>query len=113
MKEDAKSEAVEVSREAIATLAAQAASEVDGVEGCRQKIVDTITSRVKREYVHKGVKVEGGDAPYRLVLYLRVRYGVHLPSLAEEVRKKVKEYVEGLTEVGVEEVEIVIDDVEA
>jgi uncharacterized alkaline shock family protein YloU len=114
VKEDDRNEAIDVSREAIATLAAQAACEIDGVESCQQKTADTITSRVKREYLYKGVKVEGGeDDSYRLVLYLRVRYGVHLPSLARELREKVKEYIEGLTEVDVEDVEIVIEDIEA
>ncbi|OFW59356.1 MAG: hypothetical protein A2V52_02030 [Actinobacteria bacterium RBG_19FT_COMBO_54_7] len=112
MKDDLKGEGVEISREAVATLAAQAASAVPGVAACQQKTVESITSRVKREFVHKGVKVEREDGSYRLSVYLRVCYGVNLPSLAYEVARKVKDYVEGLTEVAVDEVEVVIEDVE-
>lgn len=113
MKEEIKGEGVEVSREAIATLAAQAAAGVAGVVTCQQKTVETLTSRVKRAFVHKGVKVEREDGSYRLSVYLRVSYGVNIPSLAQEVAKKVKDYVEGLTEVTVDEVEVVIEDIEA
>lgn len=107
-----RSEGVEVSREAIATLAAQAACEVPGVVACYRSPVESLASRVKREFVHKGIKVEGSDGAYRLSVHLKVEYGVNLPSLAREVRKKVKEYVEGLTDVRVEEVEVVIEDIE-
>lgn len=113
MREEVNGENVEVSREAIAALAAQAACEVDGVMGCQLKTVDSITSRVKREFVHQGVKLEKEDDSYRLSVYLRVRYGVNLPTLAQEVRRKVKEYVEGLTQEEVKEVEVVIEDIEA
>lgn len=112
MRDEAKGEGVEVSREAIATLAAQAACEVEGVVACQRKPAESIASRVKREFVHKGVKVEREEASCRLSVYLKVGYGVELPSLAQEVRKKVKEYVEGVTEVAVEDVEVVIEDVE-
>jgi uncharacterized alkaline shock family protein YloU len=113
VREEANGENVEVSREAIATLAAQAACKVEGVIACQLKTVESITSRVKREFVHQGVKLEKEDDSYRLSLYLHVRYGVNLPTLAQEVRRKVKEYVEGLTQEEVKEVEVVIEDIEA
>jgi uncharacterized alkaline shock family protein YloU len=113
VREEVNGENVEVSREAIATLAAQAACRVEGVVTCQLKTVDSITSRVKREFVHQGVKLEKDDDSYRLSVYLRVRYGVNLPTLAQEVRSKVKEYVEGLTQEEVKEVEVVIEDIEA
>jgi uncharacterized alkaline shock family protein YloU len=112
VKEDFKGEGVEVSREVIATLASQAATAVPGVAGCQLKRGESITSRVKRGFVHKGVKVEREDDGYRLSIYLRVCYGSHLPTLAEEVARKVKEYVEGLTEASIDEVEVVIEDVD-
>lgn len=113
MKEDMGNEMVEVSREAIASLASQAAESVDGVALCQQKAVDSITSRVKREYVHKGVKVEKeDDGSYRLSVYLRVHYGVNIPSMANEMKKKIRDYVRGLTEIELEHIEIVVEDIE-
>jgi len=112
VKEDSRNESVEVSREAIAALAAQAASGVEGAAICQQKPVEILTSRVKREFVHKGVKVSREEESCRLSLYLKVDYGTNMPVLAQEVRKKVKEYVEGLTDITVEDVEVVIEDIE-
>ncbi len=112
MKEETRSESVEVSNEAIAALAAQAAGDVEGAAVCQQKPVEILTSRVKREFVYKGVKVSREEESCRLSLYLKVDYGINIPELAREARRKVKEYVEGLTDVVVEDVEIVIEDVE-
>jgi len=108
---DARSEGVEVSREAIATLAAQAAEEVPGVVACCLKPVESLTSRVKREFIHKGVKVEREDGALRLSVFLRVEYGIDLNALAHEVAEKVKGYVEGLTDLKVVDVEVIIEDV--
>jgi uncharacterized alkaline shock family protein YloU len=112
MKEESRSEGMEVSNEAIAALAAQAVSEIEGVAVYQHKAPGSITSRVKREFMHKGVKVSREDDSCRLGLYLKVDYGARIPTLAREVRKKVKSYVEGLTEIKVEDVEVTIEDVE-
>ena len=112
MKEDARSESVEVSSEAIAALAAQAAGEVEGATVVQNKSSGSLTSRVKREFVHKGIRVIRDDETCRIGVYLKVDYGINIPDLAGEVRKRVKEYVEGLTEIKVEDVEITIEDVE-
>ncbi len=113
MKDESRNETVEVSREAIAALANQAAGGVEGVRVCQPKAVGSLASRVKREYIHKGVKVDkGDDGSYKLSVYLRVGYGLSIPALAQEVSKKVKEYVEGLTDVEVVDVEVVIEDIE-
>ncbi|RJP33057.1 MAG: Asp23/Gls24 family envelope stress response protein [Actinobacteria bacterium] len=112
MKEDARGEGVEVSNEAIAALAAQAAGDIEGVTVIQQKPVELLTSRVKREFVHMGVKVSREEDACRMSLYLKIDYGMSIPALAQEVRNKVKEYVEGLTDIKVEDIEIVVEDVE-
>jgi uncharacterized alkaline shock family protein YloU len=74
--------------------------------------VDSFTSLVKRGAAAKGVKVSREEGTYRLSLCLKVDYGVNIPSLACELMEKVKGYVEGLTDVQVAEVEIIIEDIE-
>lgn len=112
MTKESRGEDIDVSPEAIATLAAQAAMGVEGVVACYRKPVESITSRMKREFVHKGVRVEREGESCRLALYLKVAYGINLPAMAREVKNRVKEYVEGLTDIRVEEVEVVIEDIE-
>jgi uncharacterized alkaline shock family protein YloU len=112
MKEETRNESIEVSNEAIAALASQAANEVEGASVYQQKSSGGLTSRVKREFVHKGIKVSREEETCRLSVYLKVDYGTNIPVLAVETKKKVKDYVEGLTVIKVEDVEIVIEDVE-
>ena len=112
MKEDERSESLEVSNEAIATLAAQAADEVEGASVFQQRSSGGITSRVKREFMHKGIKISREEETCRLSVYLKVDYGTNIPALAAEIKEKVKEYVEGLTEIKVEDVEVVVEDIE-
>ncbi len=112
MKEDLRSENVEVSNEAIAALAVQAANEVEGAAVFQQKSSGGLTSRVKREFLQKGIKVIREAGTCRLEVHLRVDYGTNIPGLAIEVKQKVKEYVEGLTDIAVEDIEVVIEDIE-
>jgi uncharacterized alkaline shock family protein YloU len=112
VKDDLRSESVEVSSEAIAALAAQAANEVEGATVFQQKSPGSLTSRVKREFVQKGIKVIRENGSCRLEVHLKVDYGTNIPGLAVEVKRKVKEYVEGLTEIAVEDIEIIIEDIE-
>lgn len=113
MKEESRSENVEVSGEAIAALAAQAVEEVEGAAVVQHGPSGSLTSRVMRElFPRKGIKVVREDGSCRIGVYLKVDYGANIPAIAAEVRKKVKEYVEGLTEIEVEGVEITIEDIE-
>jgi uncharacterized alkaline shock family protein YloU len=112
VKEDIRGENVEVSSEAIAALAAQAASGIEGVTVIQQRPVESFTARVKREFVNMGVRVSREDEACRLSIYLKIDYGKSIPALAQETRNKVKEYVEGLTDIKIEDVEIVVEDIE-
>jgi uncharacterized alkaline shock family protein YloU len=112
VKEDLRSENVEVSSEAIAALAAQAANEVEGAKVLHPKSSGGLTSRVKREFFQKGIKVIREAETCRLEVHLKVDYGANIPGLAVELKRKVKEYVEGLTDITVEGVEVVIEDIE-
>lgn len=112
MKDEERNEGVEVSREAVAALVVQAVDGVKGVALCQQKPVDSFASLVKRGSAAKGVKVSREDGSYRLSISLKVDYGVNIPAIARELMKKVKDYVEGLTDVQVAEVEVVVEDIE-
>ena len=75
-------EKIELSREALADLASQAAQEVSGVACCLQNSVDTLTSRIKREFLHHGVKVEEEDGAYRFEIHIAVYFGDSIPRIA-------------------------------
>lgn len=102
---------VEISREAIADLARQAALKVEGVDELYLPAVEGIALRLRREFVHRGVKVEQDGDAWRLTLFVRAEYGAHLPSVATTLKSEVRKYVEGLAGVTVSAVEVWVEDV--
>ncbi|MDP8958252.1 MAG: Asp23/Gls24 family envelope stress response protein [Actinomycetota bacterium] len=76
-----------------ARLAATAANEVPDVLDLYEGAVGEIATYGSGERVG-GVRVRRGE-PNRLVLYLVVRFGRPLAEIAEEVRDKVRQRLEG------------------
>ncbi len=110
-EENGKGDKVAVSREVLADLACQAASETPGVVGCQQP--KSITSRVKREFMQRGVHIiEEKDGGLVMDLHLKVRYGAPLPEVSQAVKKRVREFLEAMADTQVARVEITIEDIE-
>lgn len=105
-------ERIDLSKEALADLASQAAQEVSGVTGCMQNSVDTLTSRIKREFLRHGVKVEEEEGAYRFKIHIAVCFGESIPRIAAEVQARVKEYVEATAGVSVAGVEVTVEDID-
>ena len=114
MSEDnGKGDSVAVSREVLADLACQAASEVEGVVACQQPAMESITSKVKRGFMQRGIRIsEEKDGSLVMDLHLKVRYGSRLPELSEAVKKKVRDFLGAMTDTDVSRVEIIIEDIE-
>jgi len=105
-------EKIELSREALAELASQAAHGVSGVAACLPSPVELLASRIKREFIHHGVRVDEEDGSYRFTVHISVRFGESIPRIAGEIRERVKDYVEAAAGVRVGGVEVVVEDVE-
>ena len=104
-------ERIDLSKEALADLASQAAQEVSGVTGCLQNSVDALASRIKREFLRHGVKVEEEGGAYRFKIHIAVCFGEH-PRIAAEMEARVKEYVEATAGVSVAGVEVIVEDID-
>ena len=105
-------ERIELSKEALADLASQAVQGVSGVAGCPQNPVETLTSRIKREFIHHGVKVEEDNGASRFELHISVCFGESIPRIATELKARVTEYVGATAGVEVAGVEVIVEDVE-
>ncbi len=81
-----------VSEDAIATLAGGVVSECYGVVGmASQKILkDGLAELLKKENYSKGVVVRQHDKGYELDLFIIIGYGVKISEVIHEVQKKVK-----------------------
>jgi uncharacterized alkaline shock family protein YloU len=90
-----------ISNEILASYAADAAREVEGVRG----LVDGHLPR------HGGVRVSGTDGSLRLELHLVVEWGASIPAVGAAVQERVREYVGRMTDLRVEAVDVVVDEV--
>jgi uncharacterized alkaline shock family protein YloU len=92
-----------ISSDVLASYAADAAREVDGVRG----LVESTLHR------HKGVRVLEGDGTLRLELHLAVEWGASIPDLGREVQQRVTAYLARMASVEADAVDVVVDEIAA
>jgi uncharacterized alkaline shock family protein YloU len=90
-----------ISSEVLASYAADAAREVDGVRG----FVESTLHR------HKGVRVLEGDGAVRLELHIAVEWGASIPDVGAELQQRVSAYLARMASVEAEAVDVVVDEV--
>jgi uncharacterized alkaline shock family protein YloU len=90
-----------ISSEVLASYAADAAREVDGVRG----FVESTLHR------HKGVRVLEGDGTVRLELHIAVEWGASIPAVGAELQQRVSAYLARMASVEAEAVDVVVDEV--
>ncbi len=83
---------INISEEAIATLAGGIVSECYGVVGmASQKVLkDGFAELLKKENYSKGIVVRKIDSGYELDLYIIISFGIKISEVVCEVQKKVK-----------------------
>ena len=90
-----------ISHEILASYAADAAREVDGV----RRLVDGHLPR------RGGVRIADSDGGVRIELHLAVDWGASIPQLGAAVQERVREYVGRMTDLRVEAVDVVVDEI--
>jgi uncharacterized alkaline shock family protein YloU len=96
-----------ISHAVIATYAAAAAVEVDGVHA----VAGAQAGRVEPDRAPKGVRISADGDGVSVELHLVTEWGASIPSVAEAVGEHVREYLASMIELEPSSVEIVIDDV--
>jgi uncharacterized alkaline shock family protein YloU len=90
-----------ISSDILASYAADAAREVDGVRG----LVESTLHR------HKGVRILGENDRVRVELHLAVDWGASIQDVGREVQQRVASYLERMANVEPEAVDVVVDEV--
>lgn len=102
---------IEIAQAVVATLAAKAAKEVEGVVALTQGVKTELAKLIGREG-SSGVRVrEEGERAVSLELHVIAAYKVSLPSLSQKLSERVRREVEGLTDTKVKTVDVYIEDV--
>jgi uncharacterized alkaline shock family protein YloU len=90
-----------ISSDILASYAADAAREVDGVRG----LVESALHR------HKGVRIADDEGRVRVELHLAVEWGAPIPEVGRQVQKRVAAYLERMAKVDPEAVDVIIDEI--
>lgn len=85
-----------ISEEVIASIAVNAARDVEGVAGFSQKPADIIAA-LKRQETNKYVSVSFGDSDVKITIYIVVKPGHNIQTVANEVQKAIKSTVQNMT----------------
>ncbi|WP_196601186.1 Asp23/Gls24 family envelope stress response protein [Pectinatus frisingensis] len=97
---------IRIADEVVSIIAGLAATEIEGIAGMSDGLVDGIAEMLGRKNFSKGVKVEVGEQEAAVDLYLIVKYGVRIPDIALNVQENVKKAIETMTGLHVVEVNI-------
>ncbi|NLO88854.1 MAG: Asp23/Gls24 family envelope stress response protein [Clostridia bacterium] len=99
-------ESIEIADEVIQVIAGIAASKTEGVAAMSGGITDGIAKRLGRKNLSRGVKVTVNEKGANIDVYIIAKAGTVLTALFREVQKNVKNAVEGMTGITVEEVNV-------
>ena len=90
-----------ISSDVLASYAADAAREVDGVRG----LVESTLHR------HRGVRVLEADRGVRIELHVAVDWGASIPDVGREIQRRVGAYLAQMASVEAEAVDVVVDEI--
>ncbi|MFH1859733.1 MAG: Asp23/Gls24 family envelope stress response protein [bacterium] len=102
---------VKVSDEVIATIASVAATQIEGVVGMSEGIVDGLAKIITGGQATKGIKVSVGEEEAAIDISVIVEYGHSIAEIGRKIQEGVKNAVESMTGLKVVEVNVYIQGV--
>jgi uncharacterized alkaline shock family protein YloU len=90
-----------IASEILASYAADAAREVEGVGG----LVESARHR------HKGVRVLESDGRVRVEIHVTVEWGASIPDVGREVQQRVAAYLAQMASIEPEAVDVIVDEI--
>lgn len=97
---------VQIADEVVAIIAGLAATEVEGVASMAGNVTNELVSRLGMKNLSKGVKIEVMEDAVIVDLALNMEYGYSIPKTSGEVQDRVKQAIENMTGLHVEEVNV-------
>jgi uncharacterized alkaline shock family protein YloU len=94
------SEHATISTDILASYAADAAKEVEGVRGL-------VESHLPR---HRGVRISDDQGRIAVELHLAVDWGASIPAVGREVQRRVAAYLERMADLRPVAVDVVVDE---
>ena len=96
---------LKISEEAIASITAIATKEIEGVAELAT-VPANIKGVLKSKPIKTSVKVNLSDGVAIIDVYVKMKYGAKVQTVAAEIQKKVKDSVQNMTSVAVSKVNV-------
>ena len=109
---DASLGEVKIADEVVAIIAALAATEVDGVASMAGNITNEVIGKLGIKNLSKGVKVDVLEGVVTVSLALNLKYDYSILEVTAKVQERVKNAVENMTGLEVDDVNIKVAGVE-
>ena len=97
---------VQIADDVVSMIAALAASEVEGVSSVVGDITNEVMSKVGMKKLTKGVRVDLLDNKVSIDVSIMIGFGYPIPETSRLVQEKVKNSVETMTGLTVEDINI-------
>lgn len=106
LQDDENLGTVKIADDVVAMIAALAATEVEGVAAMSGNMTNELLSRVGVKSMAKGTRVEVLQKRVKVDLAITIEYGFNIPATCQRVQTKVKNAVENMTGLEVNDVNI-------
>lgn len=97
---------LKIANDVVGKIAAIAALEVEGVSAMGNNVTTEIMGKVGMKNILKNVKVEILNGEINVDLAITVDYGKNLPAISQQVQTRVKQAIENMTSLKVNDVNV-------
>ena len=97
---------IKIADEVVAIIAALAATEVEGVASMAGNITNELIGKLGMKNLSKGVKIDVSEGKVSVDLAINMEYGYNIPEVTGAVQDRVKNAIETMTGLAVEDVNI-------
>ncbi|MBU1086497.1 MAG: Asp23/Gls24 family envelope stress response protein [Candidatus Omnitrophica bacterium] len=104
---------LKINNEVIASIARNAALQVDGVESVKRGILSLVFDLFSKGYHNKGISLDISESEVKIGVTIVVRYGVTIPDVSALVQENIRTAIEEMTGLSVSEVNVNIADIHA
>ena len=102
---------LKINNEVIASIARNAALQVDGVEDIKSNPLKILVDFFSKGYNNKGITLEISEGEVKVGLTIIVKYGLTIPDVATVVQENIRTAIEEMTGLSVTEVNVNIGDI--
>lgn len=97
---------IEIAPEVIEVIAGIAASEVEGVAQMRGNFATGVAERLGKKSHGKGIRVELTEEGIKVDVYCLMKFGISIPTIAQEVQDNIRQTLYNMTALEAKEVNI-------